>query len=351
MMRSPLALLDDMLESPDWPDLSAYERTKRYCDVCVRMGEKVPSWTVIREIIGKGSASDINRAKADWRAEHAQAIAERERVGALPRGLTGPMEGLWREAVKAAEALFAEERADLEDAVAHARAEAETAKAQASLAETRALEFEQDAHEASIARDAVSAQLETERSARAQAERMAQAQVADLVAARDAVAAALERSQAETRDALTRLEGVEAHMLREIDRVRTESERRIAKAESESKRAQDDAILKVARAERQAMDLRAEIQDGHRQMAVLERECAVLRERADAQLAQIQMFTQALAAAEAARDAAQTQLDESRLAWEAERAALIQGNAEWREAIGLLKNSIAKSVIYNPDSS
>lgn len=338
-MRTHLSLLDDMLESSDWPDLSAYERTKRYCDLCARTGEKVPSWTVIREIIGKGSSGDINRAKADWRNEHAQAIAERERIGALPQGLTAPMEDLWHEAVKAAEALFAEERADLEDAAARAKADAETARAQMALAETRAAEFEQDAHEAALGRDAMAAQIETERSARAQAERMAAAHVADLAAARDAVTAALERSQAETRDALTRLEGVEAHTLREIDRARTDAERRIAKAEAEAKRAQDDAILKIARAERVAADLRAEIQDGHRQIAALERECAVLRERVDAMTSRAQALTQALTAAESARDVALSQRDADHQAWAAERAALMQSQSRLLESVERLRSA------------
>jgi hypothetical protein len=43
--------------------LTAYELTKVCCEALTKSGQRIPAWTVIRDMIGKGSANDINRLK------------------------------------------------------------------------------------------------------------------------------------------------------------------------------------------------------------------------------------------------------------------------------------------------
>ena len=87
---------------PDWAKLNAYERTKLACQELTRAGAPIPAWTALRDIIRKGSAGDINRAKKDFRLEHAEALRKMEGFSAdgVPPALTPHILGMWTEAIK-----------------------------------------------------------------------------------------------------------------------------------------------------------------------------------------------------------------------------------------------------------
>jgi hypothetical protein len=52
----------------------AYGRTQICCAVMIMLGYPIPNWKVIKDVITKGSASDINRGIRDFRAEHVRAV-------------------------------------------------------------------------------------------------------------------------------------------------------------------------------------------------------------------------------------------------------------------------------------
>jgi hypothetical protein len=117
---------------------------------------------------------------------------------------------------------------------------------------------------------ALQGRVETE-----QAERMFDANRQELAEQR----AALAHSQKELSAAITRLEGVETHALREVMRARTEAQEKIAGIEAKASREKDEHTIEMARLNNQLRDLRAELIEASQTAAVQEQASVSLRER------------------------------------------------------------------------
>jgi len=239
----------------DWAALTAYDRTKRACAGLVSRGEKIPSWIALREIIGKGSSGDINRAVADYRRDQAEEMRRMSGVvTGLPESLHPLIKTFWQEAVAKARAAFAEQeidwRAQLEDAetragedrVAREVAERQLAEARAQL--TGLIE----------ANTALNQQLATEQSAREHAERIYREATASQAQHHSELRDALANSQAELDAAIGRLEGVENHALRQVEDARQEARKKVSDIERRAKDEVTHNTLETARMERRLQD-------------------------------------------------------------------------------------------------
>jgi chromosome segregation ATPase len=101
----------------------------------------------------------------------------------------------------------------------------------------------------------------------------------ELAEQRDELRAALAHSQKELSAAITRLEGVEIHALREVMRARTEAQEKIAGIEAKASREKDEHTIEMARLNNQLRDLRRELAEAGQTAAVQEQSNASLRER------------------------------------------------------------------------
>ena len=270
-----------LMADPDWQSLTAYEMTKRVCADMTRDGEKVPSWTAIRDIIGKGSANDINRAKDDFRKEHGEDLRKMSGfVEGVPPELSPYIQGFWTAAV----AYVKREYAVHEKACAVA---VDAADLQASLAEqerqkavraaellTAQLEGLQQAHEA------LKQSLASEQATREQAERLLQAAQAEQVAQREELMGALTRSQSQLSEAITRLEGVENHALRQVQEARDDAKKKVDTAEAKLKAQSSDHTIELARANRQLREAQSQLSESEKSVALLEQDNGNLRDRA-----------------------------------------------------------------------
>ncbi|MEX3606637.1 MAG: hypothetical protein VB142_11415 [Burkholderia sp.] len=172
----------------------------------------------IRDIIGKGSANDINRGKEDFRRAHGDALRKTSSASGQPPSL-------W--CAKRVDGQVAEWQAQIERAeaaVAYAEAERDQA-----VSRTEALQGQiADLQEA----------MNTIQGRGRYGTRSTGAGRADVRiqpagtgrTARRATRAVLAHLQQELSDAITRIEGVEKHSTLEIDRARTEAKNKIAPA-------------------------------------------------------------------------------------------------------------------------
>jgi len=281
-IQSTLALL------PDWPTLNAYTMTKHCCAELTKRGQKLPNWTVIRDIIGRGSATDIERGKRDFRREHGDALRKMSGfVKGVPEILAPHILGFWTAAITLVREEFDGQVAQwqtqieqAEAAVAHADSEREQAASRADILQAQTVGLQE-------AITTLRGQIDTERATREQAERMFELNRQELADQRDRLLAALESSRQELDKALTRLEGVERHALLEIDRARTEAKSAIANTEAKAKRDANELILAEARYNKQFHDLREQLANATRKTAAQEQENAAMRERLQRAEAQV----------------------------------------------------------------
>ncbi|NBA95191.1 DNA-binding protein [Pseudomonas sp. R5(2019)] len=217
-----------LVQTPDWDKMSAYTRTLVCCRELTRCGYALPGWNVLREIIEKGSAGDISRGKTDYQAELATQVshAEAESVGLnldLPTSISALFEQLWHKAVKEAGLAFGIRKAEIERELEANQVvmENERANAQQAMEQSNRLSLEihtlkqqlQDALRQCTVLQAEKDQTEKLVSEGHEAVRF-QTERADLIHA---------NAQKEIKDAVERLEGVENHCLREIERARVEA--------------------------------------------------------------------------------------------------------------------------------
>lgn len=217
-----------LVSTPGWDKMSSYDRTMVCCRELTRNGFAIPGWAVLRELIGKGSASDISRAKTAYQAELAGQVNRAEAEVAaldldLPSSISGMFGELWRAAVKEASIAFGKRKAEIEQQLQQNEheLEQERASAQQAIAQTNQLSLEvlelkrmlqeakQQITKLQVEKDQTEKLLtEAHETVRYQSDR------ADRI---------YESSQREINEAVVRLEGVEAHSLREIERARSEA--------------------------------------------------------------------------------------------------------------------------------
>jgi len=269
-----------LMSIPVWDSLSAYEMTKHCCVELTRRGQRLPSWMSIREIIGKGSANDINRGKEDFRREHGDALRKMNGfVKGVPEALAPHILGFWAAAISLVREEFDGQVAQWQTQIEHAEAAAAHAEVERDQAVGRVEALQGQVAGLQEAMATLQGRVETERAAREQAERMFDSNRQELAGQRDELRAALANSRQELSDAITRLEGIETHSLMEIDRARTEAQKKIANLEAKAKLESSDHAVVVARASNQLRDLRAQLASATQQAALQEQDNASMRER------------------------------------------------------------------------
>lgn len=271
-----------LMEAPDWKSLTAYEMTKRLCAEMTSAGEKVPSWTAIRDIIGKGSAGDINRAKDDYRKEHGEDLRKMAGfVDGVPAVLAPHILGLWAAAIDCVKLEYAAKEEAWTSTVSQAnervlqadllreeaRHELETAKAHLSGLQQ--------------ANTALQQQLRTEQSSRLQAEKLYEQSRSDQASQRIEFSSSLAQSQEQLNEAITRLEGVENHALRQVQEARDEARKKIEAAEARLKAQNSDFAVEQGRLNRQLIDLRQKLIESDRSASLLELDKNNWKERAE----------------------------------------------------------------------
>lgn len=262
-----------------WAALTAYERTKALLEILANKGLESPNWTVIRGLIGKGSAGDINRAKRDFRKELGVQLSRMRGAKGMPEEVDDACSKLWLLAVEQAAKTFDGQvnafTADLERAEA-AKADAEAARDEA-LAQVNALQGEKAGLQAAVA--SLQALADTERGAKEQAQQMFEAARAELAGQLEQTKAALANAQAETAKSIEQFQGMENRFQQEIDRTRRDlaAERERMNAE----RAKEQAALTTAkdRARIQMGVEQSKRQDVERKLAASQAEAAELRKQ------------------------------------------------------------------------
>lgn len=202
--------------------MTAYDRTKALLEILARKGVEAPNWAVIRSLIGKGSAGDINRAKRDFRKELGVQLGRMRGAKGMTEEASDAFAKVWLLAVEQAAKTFDEQvnaiTADLERAES-AQMDAEVQRDEA-LSCMRALEGEKAGLQSSMG--SLQALVEAERAAKEQAQQMFESARAELAGQLGQTKAALESAQQETAGALERFEGMEKRFQLEIDRARQE---------------------------------------------------------------------------------------------------------------------------------
>ena len=265
---------------PGFEGGTAYSRTKVCCRILIQQGEPIPSWMVIREIIGKGSSGDISRGIRDFRIEHAERL--RLMDGALPgipQQLAPLVSSLWEAAVAAARAEFDAKEQRWQVVVEQAEARADQLAQQLNdvegvrdrqLAQISALESQVRA---------LDAQVRTEQAARQQAERLFEQHTADMAEQRGKLEAALRDNQTEMQKALERFDGERRYSMTQIEEARAKAAKDVASARAEAQREKSALELEVARFGQTVADLRARLNEADQKLAVATQDASGLRER------------------------------------------------------------------------
>lgn len=261
-------------------DSTAYNRTKICCRILTQHGEAIPSWMVVREIIGKGSSGDINRGIKDFRQDHAERLRQMDGVlPGVPEHLAPLVSAFWEAAVLAARNEFTSNALRWQEQIEQAEARADLAGQQ--LTEAQGVIERQcsqiEAQGTTIS--ALESQVTTERAGREQAERMFETHTAEMTAQREKLEATLKENKIEMDRALERFNGERKYAMCQIDEARTKATNDIAAANAQAQREKNTLELEAARQSNVIADLRAKLNDSDRTVAVMAQEVTDLRAR------------------------------------------------------------------------
>lgn len=250
-----VAIRAECAKHPMYEPGTAYERTKICCQVLTEKAEPIPSWIAIRELIGKGSSTDINRGVKDFRREHAEVLKQMQGVTpGVPEVLAPYIRGLWEAAIGAARSEFAANVTWWEEQLEQATAQADEAmqklsEAKASLDSLQEQLATSQSHGVSLERQVETLQQAVRRSEDEQ--RTFPAQNENLVRQKsvlDATVTKLDTDLRQLRDQLAAAERDRALLQQETHSLRE----RLGRAETQADRlAQDNRtmveLLKSAR--------------------------------------------------------------------------------------------------------
>lgn len=246
------SVLKRCLDDPLWASSTAYKRTLIVCRNHVSLALPIPSWHALRtDFVGKGSGTDIQQAKNDFLAEHAQQVAALEAAPqGVPPSLAPLFSDLWQVAVQ--EALLQVDAKVQESALAVAQA---CSAADAALVRQQAAEQALAVEQASLvavreALDAARSSLQAEREARHVIE-------ASYAEAR----ADLQRTQGEVDSAITRLEGVENHALMRIADVEQRASAKLLAEQQKTQREVQELRIESAKWRKRASDIERQHRD------------------------------------------------------------------------------------------
>ena len=276
--------LDDLSATlwrePVWEQLNAYEMSKRCCAELTKRGQKIPSWMHIRDIIGKGSANDINRGKRDFRQEHANVLRKMEGfVDGIPDAMTPHVLNFWTAAVSLAQERFEEQTTHWQHQVEQAKIEVQQTQTvyRETMVQFDALQERADGLQSTVV--ALQGQLNSEQAVRKQTERMLENNKQDLIQQRDELRAALAHAQQEWNRAITRLEGIEKHELLQINQARDEARRDIENIEIKAKQEYDRCLSEKSHIDRQLRDVRVQLTQANQQRVLQEQDNVAMRDR------------------------------------------------------------------------
>jgi len=259
---------------------TAYQRAKVACSVLVERGEPVPNWMVLREIIGKGSSTDINRGIRDFRRDHAERLRQMSGVlPGVPEQLAPMVADLWDAAVAEARRQFDATVAQMQSLVDQADARAAQA-AEDVLAACAQLDAERAALQVANERCAgLELQLASERGRREQAEALFESHRAELISQRDQLGQALEENRREMQRALDRLDGERRHALMRVEEVRAAGAKELERERNLLNRKIAGQADDLVRLNQTVVTLRGIADGAEQRSAALAEEAAGLRER------------------------------------------------------------------------
>jgi DNA repair exonuclease SbcCD ATPase subunit len=265
---------------PDFAGGTAYTRAKICCRVLTELGQAIPSWMAIREIIEKGSSNDISRGVKEFRAEHAEQLRQMGgAISGLPTQLAPLVRGFWEAAVAAARELHAqgvaewqasigaaETRAQLAEQAAE-RARSDIAHAQGQI-ETLRAQLDADAE----VRVQLKQQLESERELRRYAEQMREDSAVELAKQRLRLEETLAESQTAMNQALARFDGERKHTLLQIEQARANADREVRDIRDHAIRAEAELRKKLEDISQNNSTLRSQFEVHHSRIGKLTQE-------------------------------------------------------------------------------
>lgn len=229
---------------PDWPVLTAYERTKIVCEELVANGATIPAWMTLRELIGKGSSADINRGKEDFRQELAEKMRASRR---MPQGLPAPvsemMTKLWDTAMTEASKSFNDDAVQNRELLAERDGQIANLHfllQEADMAKTRLERTLDEMENDLVSTNEIVSQLRQDNAALTNLKQHLEQQLADTVAR-------FAEQQKEIDKAVHRLEAVEDRALMRVEEVRQAYQAKLDDAASQIKRKDDDFTLRSAK--------------------------------------------------------------------------------------------------------
>lgn len=271
-------LEEDLHMLPGWESMTAYTRAKHAFAELVRRGQRIPSWMRIRELIGKGSATDIQRAIEDARQEHGEALRKMEGFGGgVPESLAPHIQGFWGAAIEVVKATFAEQEVEWHKDIKNAATALEEAQNAVSSCQLEIEKRELKIQGLQELTTSLNLQLEQERAGRVQAERMAELSHAEMNSQREQLQAELKRTQAGYDAAILRLEGIESHSLLEVERVRSDYDGQIKRITEKAQRDAMDLKITETRHENAQRELRQELNDVKQALALASQEVEHLK--------------------------------------------------------------------------
>lgn len=233
-----------LITTPGWEKMNASERTLVCCRELTRCGFTIPGWNTLREIIEKGSGTDISKAKATYQLELAEQVttAEAESVALdldLPASISGLFEDLWRKAVHESGLAFAARKVEIQR-------EAEQLRLEMEQERTIAQQAVEQSNKLSVELQFLKQQLQDSqrqctilRAEKEQTEKLVSEAHLAVRYQTERADQTTKNAQAQIAEALARLEGVENHSLREIDRARHEAKSLIEEGAENSRRTVD----------------------------------------------------------------------------------------------------------------
>jgi chromosome segregation ATPase len=266
-------------------------------------GIQVPGWATLRDVIERGSATDINKGIKDYREELGQLL---RLVGggalSMPPALARQVESLWVEAVAAA-------RDGLKDDVAAWTMQLEAAQGavQAALAERdgarstameRMAEIERLKGELATAH----ARTEAEKEAREQLAALYERQTQDMHLQQERLELMTREAAQEREAALKRLEGAQQHALMQIEEARSQAKRDLAALQAQGQREKSTLEMDLARTKAQLAEERTGRARAEQEASVASNLNAELRDRLARAERQADELTRAASASAPAPD-------------------------------------------------
>jgi chromosome segregation ATPase len=239
----------------------------------MRHGERIPSWITIRNLIGKGSSNDINRGKEDFRQEHGLALRNMTGfVDGVPGDVTAQVQNLWSLAVNHAANEF-------ESQSKHWQLQLKLFESERDQAAASVENLNKQLSELKSIAGALKEQVAIECIGRKQAERLLETNQQEISDQRERLRAALDNSQDELKSAISRLEGAESHALMEIERVKSDSQKKMDAFEAYYAKEKSAKEADLAILERKLQTQTVNESSNRQKIIFLEQENCELKER------------------------------------------------------------------------